>query len=378
MKLAIDATFQGLAARYLRKQIKQLTGQIEGIRKAEDIEFIHRARVATRRLRAGLRLFGECFPADRLKTWRKEIRRLGQSLGDARDQDVQIAFLCDLLSHLQELQYVAGVARVLVRWERQREKVQPQVIRSIRRLLGTPILHEMLAATKKWRDDGQGDEPWRPSPMLFAHGEKHILSRLEELRAFEPCLSDPQDKAQHHAMRIAAKRLRYTVEICRPMYAGRVDGVLEAIKQVQSLLGEIHDCDMWMVQLDAFTAKEAKRLQKLYGHPGPLARVKAGIHYLRQERQKRREALFSTLTQYWRDLTGEGLWEDLVQAVRSRGEPAAAAEVPEPGRVLSSSYAEDDRDGDGGAESGESAQGRPRKAALIRDVTALPCNPARN
>jgi CHAD domain-containing protein len=345
MKLALDSTFQGLAARYIRKQIKQLTGQIDGIRKAEDIEFIHRARVATRRLRAGLNFFADCFPSERLKTWRKEIRRLGCSLGEARDQDVQIAFLCDLLSQLQELDYVAGVARVLMRWERRREKLQPKVLRALRGLLDSRILREMLVATKKWRTDGDEDGPWRPGPLLFDRAEEHILSRLDDLRAFEPCLADPQDKPQHHAMRIAAKRLRYTVEVCRPTYAGRLDGVLEAIKQVQSLLGDIHDCDVWMDELEAFSAKQAKRLQTFYGHAGPLGRVKAGIDYLRQERCKRREELFATLTQYWRDLTREGLWDALTRVVRSRGEPA---------------------------------EDRPRRVAIVEAPAALPCNPARN
>ena len=205
---------------------------------------------------------------------------MGRSLGDARDQDVQIAFLCDLLSHLQELDYVAGVARVLVRWERRREKLQPEVIRSIRRLLASRILHEMLAATKKWRDDGdRATSPGGRARCSSPTAEKHILSRLEELRAFEPCLSDPQDKRQHHAMRIAAKRLRYTVEICRPMYAGRVDGVLEAIKQVQSLLGDIHDCDVWMVQLDAFSAKASQAAADALRPSGP-AGPREGRHRL--------------------------------------------------------------------------------------------------
>ena len=345
MKLALDPTFQGLAARYLRKQIKQLTGQIDGIHKAEDIEFIHRARVATRRLRAGLRFFAGCFPEDRLKAWRKDIRRMGRSLGDARDQDVQIAFLCDVLSQLQELDYVAGVARVLVHWERRREKLQPKVLRALRRLLDSRVLREMLVATKKWRSDADQAQPWQPSPGLFAHAEDHILSRLDELRAFEPCLADPGDKPRHHAMRIAAKRLRYTLEVCRPAYAGRLDGILEAIKQVQSLLGDIHDCDVWMDQLEVFSARQAKRLQTFYGHAGPLARVKAGIDYLRQERCNRREELFATLTEYWSDLTTEGLWDALTRVVRSRGAPA---------------------------------EDRPRRAAIVERPAALSCNPARN
>ena len=60
----IDSGYRLLAARYIRRQVRQLAEQLDGVRAAEDIEFVHRARVATRRLRAALRLFGKCFRAE--------------------------------------------------------------------------------------------------------------------------------------------------------------------------------------------------------------------------------------------------------------------------------------------------------------------------
>ncbi|MFQ6042085.1 MAG: CHAD domain-containing protein, partial [Candidatus Poribacteria bacterium] len=57
---------------------------------ADDIEYVHRMRVASRRLRSGFALFEECFPPKRLKRWRKQIRRVTRALGDARYTDVQI------------------------------------------------------------------------------------------------------------------------------------------------------------------------------------------------------------------------------------------------------------------------------------------------
>ena len=60
---AMDSGYRLLAARYIRRQAKQLAEQFDGIRAAEDIEFVHRARVATRRLRAALRMFPAVSPA---------------------------------------------------------------------------------------------------------------------------------------------------------------------------------------------------------------------------------------------------------------------------------------------------------------------------
>ena len=89
----VDESYQLWAAQYLRKQIRQLRAQIEGIRQAEDSEYVHRARVASRRLRAALRMFGDCLPPKKLKDWRKAIKAVTKELGDARDKDVQVAFL---------------------------------------------------------------------------------------------------------------------------------------------------------------------------------------------------------------------------------------------------------------------------------------------
>ena len=57
----MDSGYRLLAAKYIRRQAKQLAEQFDGVRAAEDIEFVHRARVATRRLRAALRMFDDCF-----------------------------------------------------------------------------------------------------------------------------------------------------------------------------------------------------------------------------------------------------------------------------------------------------------------------------
>jgi len=320
MKSSLDASYRQLAARYIRRQIRQLADQIDGIRRAEDVEFVHRARVASRRLRAAVKVFADCFRPEDVNRWVKEIRGVGRGLGDARDMDVQVGFVSDVLCRLQDPACMPGTARVLVRCVRRREKLQPKVLAAMSRLLSSRALHQMLATTKKMLPEGKGAENLPPSPALFQHAQQHILARLEELHAFRACLADPEDYEQHHAMRIAAKRLRYTMEIYRPVYAGRSDGAIDAVKQLQTLLGEIHDCDVWVEQLDAMLQKQAKRLRSLYGHAGPLARLKAGIEYLQQERRRHRRKLFQTLVHYWERLDRKGAWDRLTRIVRSAGD----------------------------------------------------------
>ena len=211
---------------------------------AEDIEFVHRARVATRRLRAALRMFDRCFAQKQVQRWRQAIHRVTAALGEARDRDVQIEFLCGTLSAMRANECFPGVARVLVSLEHDRERLQRRVVKAVRRLKAAGILREMRRAGKRiLRQVGTPSDDAR-TPEALARTSRHVLRWLDKLAPAPGCPGQSGRPARHHAMRIAAKRLRYTMEICRPMYPGRLDEPVEAVKRVQTLLGEIHDCDV--------------------------------------------------------------------------------------------------------------------------------------
>jgi hypothetical protein len=106
-----------------------------------------------------------------------------------------------------------------------------------------------------------------------------------------------------------------------------LDETVDAIKRVQTLLGEVHDCDVWVEHLQTFAAKERGRMVKRYGHAGPFARLEVGLDYLRGQRQQRREQVFRELVEYWQELKRRGHWERLVETVRRPGSQPA---VPEP------------------------------------------------
>jgi CHAD domain-containing protein len=304
-----------LAAQFLRKQLKQLINQFKGIRRAETVEAVHRARVAIRRLRAALAMFRDCFSGKTIKRWRKQLRQVAKELGDARDKDVQIEFLTGVLSSLDDQAQLPGIARLLVCLELDREALQSQVVEALDRLQASGILEEMNAKAKALMPKSDGPNDDAQSRVLFRQLGEHILDRVEELLAHQESLSRPDDQETHHAMRIAAKHLRYTMEICRPAYEGRLDEFLTAVKEVQSLLGEIHDCDVWVEQLDAFLESQRKRMIKCYGHDVPLARVQPGIHYLCEERQRQRGELFERLVTYWQELERQKTWSRLMQVV---------------------------------------------------------------
>ncbi|MEN6407304.1 MAG: CHAD domain-containing protein [Thermoguttaceae bacterium] len=323
----MDTAYRLFAARYIRRQVKQLTGQWQGIRQAEDIEFVHRARVAARRLRAALRLFHDCFPRRKVRRWQKALRRITARLGQARDRDVQIEFLCGALSSLAEKECFPAVSRILVQLERRRERLQRHVVRAVDQIQSSGVVPSMRRATKRILQA----TPTPADAAFDATGQprRRILRQLDAMLQHQHSLADPNDRAGHHVLRIAMKRLRYTLEIVRPLYCGQLDESLEGAKQLQTLLGEVHDCDVWSDQLTRFAASERKRMSALFGRLDRMSRLQPGIDYLRADRQRRRDAVFGQLIEICDHLNQRQVWPRLASLVVA-GQPRMPNDADSP------------------------------------------------
>ena len=203
--------------------MKQLAEHLGGVRLGEDIESIHRARVASRRLRAALGMFCACWKRKQVKAWKKQIRQLARNLGEARDHDVLIEFLASSLAGVSDRVLVPGIACLLNHVERQRQWIQPRVLKAIDRLEASGVLKAMQAAVRAILDEA-GDAEFVAGEYVRGQAGKSVRKRLKKLLDESPGLADPEQHERHHAMRIAAKRLRYTLELARPVYSGDLAG----------------------------------------------------------------------------------------------------------------------------------------------------------
>jgi CHAD domain-containing protein len=294
----------------LRRRLRELP---EG----QDLERVHQARIATRRLREAIRLFGNCFSLKKRRRWGKQIRRLTKALGPARDADVQVEYLRGLLAGLDDRRVRPGIRRVLLRLQQRREALQPRVTRAAGRFRKTGVLMEMMATADKMLAPAPGSQPVAAGPVVRAEVRWHILERLKNVLACRHCLASSADIAGHHAMRIAVKRLRYSLEICGDLYDGGLDESIQAQKGLQTLLGDLHDCDVWAEHLRQFTEDERRRTQKYFGHPRPFNLLKPGVDHLASHERDRRERLFGEVCAAWREFTDRGIWDRLVRTVQA-------------------------------------------------------------
>jgi hypothetical protein len=186
----------------------------------------------------------------------------------------------------------------------------------------------MRRAVKELKAEGKFELNPRTS-SAYREAERRIEVQLAELLKYEDGLRDATNYERHHAMRIAAKRLRYTIEIVWSLYDGAMDKALEAIKQAQSLLGDIHDCDVWCEHLSEFAKKQRLQVIKQFGHDGPSARLELGIVYLQDLRRSDRQKRFEELVEFWNELKRQDLWNQLRCLVRETGRPSHRALQPQ-------------------------------------------------
>lgn len=92
--------FRDAAGRVVLTRWREMMSYRDGTLLGEDIEELHAMRVSSRRLRAAMDAFAGAFPARSFRRYLREVKTITDTLGDARDLDVAIAHLEELVPSL--------------------------------------------------------------------------------------------------------------------------------------------------------------------------------------------------------------------------------------------------------------------------------------
>ena len=296
---------------FMLEQTQRLLDELPGVQLGRDIEAIHRMRVASRRLATGLDVFRSCLPKKKSKLWRDEIRKVTYALGNARNLDIQIAQLTDLYGETLEATYKPGYNRLLLRLKQSRSKAQKKVNKTAFKLKESQALEEMVLWFEKHREAEPLSEPYPPSLLQKAY--RAITEALEDFLMHTDFIASEADSDKLHAMRIAGKRLRYTMEIFAPLYGGDLEPFIIAMKEIQDTLGEFHDADVWVAWLPKFLDKEKTRIEDYFGNTGPLERLMPGIHNLMAYHEQTRSDAYQSFLMTWQTLADDNAWQILCE-----------------------------------------------------------------
>jgi len=300
------------ASETLSARIWAMLDEVQGVRESGDPECLHRMRVASRRFRNALSLFRECFSPAESKRWQKEARAVGRALGEARDADVQAASVGERMGALTEPRLKPGVERLLLRLSQKRASLRGKVHKALDRLETGPLKGDLPEALRSLSVETRLACPGETVPVVRSAASVLLTRRLAELEAFDAVADHPERVEELHSMRITAKRLRYTLEVFRPVLGEQAAAVLGQLKEMQDLLGEIHDCDVWTAWLPVFMEEERSRTLRYFGHLRAFARLRPGIEFLEGDYRDRRKQRFSDFREFWKKKhTARGWMESL-------------------------------------------------------------------
>lgn len=231
----------GSTQRYLSRHLECLRSQWSGVLDA-DIESVHQARVATRRIRAALPLLPHATRADR-----RFFRDTGRRLGKVRELDVLDAQLDELEDKVPST--TAGLAAVRrdirERQERARRRMVKALMRVNLRAVDQRLVHPGFTAhvTSYWYD---------PADAM----RREVIVASDRAAASIGHAGGVYMPNRLHSVRIELKKLRYDVEIADGMRVVNGGELLPELKKSQDRLGRLHDLQVLLSALEARHARE--------------------------------------------------------------------------------------------------------------------------
>ncbi len=205
-----------------------------------DTEALHQTRIALRRLRTAFSVFKPLMDQDMADVLRAEFRAVAAATGPARDLDVLIRHVARADDSILPRDLRDELLPYLRR--RRRDAYGRAVA-----VLDGPALQHLLFDTMLWLETGdwRHSAPAREPVLAFV---ARILPRRRRKLAKAAGHLAKMTPAARHRLRIAGKKLRYTIEALDSLFTktaqrARMGELTEALAQVQSALGTLNDME---------------------------------------------------------------------------------------------------------------------------------------
>jgi CHAD domain-containing protein len=225
-----------VAREALGRHLAKLDDHMPAARAGSDPEAIHVMRTSLRRIRTILQVLegSSIYDARRLRRLRRRLGRLARRLGRARDLDV-------LAQHVEAYAQAHpgsqdGTAPLRAQLQRRRDQAQTKLIEELDRRRTRRARRQLRRMVARG-----AQAPGAGTPVLVRHfAGSAIWRRYEAVLAYEHALADATPAALHQ-LRIACKRLRYTLELFAEPLGPGTEPLLRTLVAVQDHLGALQD-----------------------------------------------------------------------------------------------------------------------------------------
>jgi len=278
---------------------------------------VHDMRVASRRLRTVLSDFSPYLRKRRISASVKEIKAIAEALGKVRDQDVAVKAL-ESLAAIAPPEISAGIQNLIddrrMNLDKAREQLNAVVDQERLVQLRSDFFTNFEASLKAPRRRGKSghNDNVTNDPSYRDVARATILNRLEEFEKLSNSLYHPLKIKPLHKMRIAAKELRYAIELFDQCWGNSIVTFAKKLAKLQTALGDLHDCDVWIADSGDYLSGPTKQTaagQATKEHE--VAAVWLLAYFVRLRTKHFRNALAR-----WRDWDTNNLSEQLRKIVQ--------------------------------------------------------------
>jgi CHAD domain-containing protein len=234
----------GLLTRALRRAGRRLAGALADARRG-DADGVHDARVACRRLRETLDVVA--IAGDGVGRLDRRLRRIARALGPVRELDVARALLDDAAA--AQNWPPAVVARVEAACDKRRVRAQRVMLATLDRIDDGAVLEALDTVRASLGAGGRGGHGWTRALAQRVRARAgdlvHAIDHVGTLYVPEAL----------HEIRLAAKKLRYLLELPPPEVAWRPGHARGRLKRAQGALGTLGDLQMLQREVQRLAAR---------------------------------------------------------------------------------------------------------------------------
>jgi len=226
----IDASLSAgeVAFAVLRRHFAAMLANEPGVRLGEDPEDLHDMRVATRRLRATLKLYADYLPK-RAGRFERDLHWVAGSLGEVRDLDVHLERLAGEASEGGES--LEEIATVL---EEQRGEARRRMLETLDSSRYERLVSGFAGTLRRGRSPAAAEPILEAAPGLIRRRHKKARKAADGLSEDSP----PED---FHDLRKKGRRLRYALEPLQEIYGRPAKKMVDLLKELQDDIGEQQD-----------------------------------------------------------------------------------------------------------------------------------------
>jgi CHAD domain-containing protein len=256
----------------IRSSVLRLIDHDPVVRADRDLEGVHQARVATRRLRSDLRVYQPLLEEDWVRSLRDDLGELGRALGEVRDTDVMRLRLRRQIDDLDALDWPAAL-ELLEKLRAQREAAMAELLTMLHSAEYLALLDRLVVAAS-------GDMPFTPLgerpaqevlPTLAQAPYKSLSKGVHKISKSEP-------DAELHRLRIKAKRARYAAELASGVVGAPAQRLADELGELQDVLGDHQDACVARAWLRAAAVGESAEVAVVAGQLMEMERVEAAAN----------------------------------------------------------------------------------------------------